>query len=92
MILADQSESLLFFFEGLEEHCRRLGEEELTSLNSAEKKEMRNTLKVSGLLRKCSKYLMHLQKSIRDPSLCHVRKFNSCETSCCPVGSFAFQS
>lgn len=52
MILADQSESLLFFFfEGLEEHCRRLGEEELTSLNSAEKKEMRNTLKVSGLLR-----------------------------------------
>lgn len=67
MILADQSESMLLFFfsEGLEEHCRRLGEEELTSLNSAEKKEMRNTLKVSGLLRQCSKYLMHLQKSMK---------------------------
>ena len=35
--------------KGLEEHCRRLGEEELISLSSGEKKEMRNTLKVSEL-------------------------------------------
>ena len=37
-----------FLFQGLEDYCRRLGEEEeLSSLSSGEKKEMRNTLKVS---------------------------------------------
>ena len=36
-----------FLFIGLEDYCRRLGEEEeLSSLSSGEKKEMRNTLKV----------------------------------------------
>ena len=40
-----------FLFQGLEDYCRRLGEEEeLSSLSSGEKKEMRNTLKVSTKL------------------------------------------
>ena len=44
--MASQDQSN-FLFQGLEDYCRRLGEEEeLSSLSSGEKKEMRNTLKV----------------------------------------------
>ena len=47
------NQNFVLSIKGLEEHCRRLGEEELISLSSGEKKEMRNTLKVSELLRQC---------------------------------------